>query len=217
MGRFQISQAYKGAAHDGLDLVGIDSKEIHATANGKVVFAGWENPGNHCQGFGQYVVILADGCYYHYGHLSEIRVSVGQQVRCTDVIGIEGSTGSSTGSHCHYCVRTSMSPGTALDVCAISGIPNNEWGIYDDGYRSQAQATTPAPDIRALQLALNTEGCMLDVDGICGPKTPQRRVSSIFTMARPARLSAGCRTISTASDTPAAPLTVSQEGIRCPA
>lgn len=171
MGRFQISQAYKGAAHDGLDLVGIDSKEIHATATGEVVFAGWENPSNHSQGFGQYVVILADGRYYHYGHLSEIRVSVGQQVRCTDVIGIEGSTGCSTGSHCHYCVRTSMSPGTALDVCAISGIPNDEWGIYDDGYLSQAQATTPAPDIRALQLALNTEGCMLDVDGICGPKT----------------------------------------------
>jgi hypothetical protein len=171
MGKFQISQAFKGAAHDGLDLVGIDSKEIHATATGEVVFAGWENPSNHSQGFGQYVVILADGRYYHYGHLSEIRVSVGQQVRCTDVIGIEGSTGCSTGSHCHYCVRTSMSPGTALDVCAISGIPNNEWGIYDDGYRSQAQATTPAPDIRALQLALNTEGCMLDVDGICGPKT----------------------------------------------
>ncbi len=171
MGKFQISQAYKGAAHDGLDLVGIDSKEIHATATGEVVFAGWENPFNHSQGFGQYVVILADGRYYHYGHLSEIRVSVGQQVRCTDVIGIEGSTGCSTGSHCHYCVRTSMSPGTALDVCAISGIPNDEWGIYDDGYRSQAQATTPASDIRALQLALNTEGCMLDIDGICGPKT----------------------------------------------
>lgn len=172
MGRFQISQAYKGAAHDGLDLVGIDSKEIHATATGEVVFAGWENPSNHSQGFGQYVVILAGGLYYHYGHLSEIKVSVGQQVRCTDVIGIEGSTGSSTGSHCHYCVRTSMSPGTALDVCAISGIPNDEWGIYDDGYRPQGQAqTNPAPDIRALQLALNTEGCMLDVDGICGPKT----------------------------------------------
>ena len=149
MGKFQISQAYKGAAHDGLDLVGIDSKEIHATATGKVVFAGWENPSNHSQGFGQYVVILADGRYYHYGHLSEIRVSVGQQVRCTDVIGIEGSTGCSTGSHCHYCVRTSMSPGTALDVCAISGIPNNEWGIYDDGYRPK-QSTAEKKKIEVI-------------------------------------------------------------------
>lgn len=170
MGRFQISQAYKGAAHDGLDLVGIDSKEIHATATGEVVFAGWENPHNVYQGFGQYVVILADGRYYHYGHLSEIIVSVGQQVRCTDVIGIEGSTGCSTGSHCHYCVRTSMSPGTALDVCAISGIPNDEWGIYDDGYR-QASSQPSNSLIADLQRALNTEGAGLVVDGICGEKT----------------------------------------------
>ena len=171
MGKFQISQAYKGAAHDGLDLVGIDSKEIHSTVTGTVVFAGWENPADHSQGFGQYVVVQCAGLLYHFAHLSEIRVKYGDAVKCTDVVGIEGSTGRSTGSHCHYCIRTSMSPGTALDVCSISGIPNNEDGIYDDGYRPQAQATTPAPDIRALQLALNTEGCMLDVDGICGPKT----------------------------------------------
>ena len=172
MGKFKVSQAYKGAAHDGLDLVGIDSKEIHATATGEVVFAGWENPGNHSQGFGQYVVILADGRYYHYGHLSEIRVSVGQQVRCTDVIGIEGSTGSSTGSHCHYCVRTSMSPGTALDVCAISGIPNNEGGIYDDGYRLGTTASPDAKaDIKGLQIILNNAGAGLEVDGIVGEKT----------------------------------------------
>lgn len=134
-GKFRITQRYKGAAHDGLDLVGIDSKDIHATATGKVIFAGWENPRNHNQGFGQYVVILADGKCYHFGHLSQIMCKVGDQVKITDVIGIEGSTGNSTGSHCHYCVRTSMSPGTFLDVCAISGIPNVEGGIYDDGYR----------------------------------------------------------------------------------
>lgn len=172
MGKFQISQAYKGAAHDGLDLVGIDSKEIHATADGKIVYAGWENPDNHYQGFGQYVVILADGLYYHYGHLSKIMVSVGQQVRCTDVIGIEGDTGSSTGSHCHYCVRTSMSPGTALDVCAISGIPNNEDGIYDDGYRLGTTASPDAKaDIKGLQIILNNAGAGLEVDGIVGEKT----------------------------------------------
>ena len=91
-GKFKITQTYKGAAHDGLDLVGIDSKEIHATANGKVVFAGWENAQNDKQGFGQYVVIYADGKYYHYGHLSEIKCKYGDQVKMTQVIGIEGST-----------------------------------------------------------------------------------------------------------------------------
>lgn len=153
-GKFKITQAFKGSAHDGLDLVGIDSKEIHATATGKIVFAGWENPSNQKQGFGQYVVILADGKYYHFGHLSEIKVKYGQQVKITDVIGIEGSTGYSTGSHCHYCIRTSMSPGTFLDVCALSGIPNNEGGTYDDGYRPgatqqpAAPAKDPAPELR---------------------------------------------------------------------
>ena len=135
-GKFKITQTFKGSAHDGLDLVGIDSKEIHATATGKIVKAGWENEANHTQGFGQYVVILCNGRYYHYGHLSEIRCKVGDQVKVTDVIGIEGSTGNSTGSHCHYCIRTSMSPGTYLDVCALSGIPNIYGGTYDDGWRS---------------------------------------------------------------------------------
>ena len=138
-GKFRITQTFKGSAHDGLDLVGIDSKEIHATATGKIVKAGWENENDHAQGFGQYVVILAEGKYYHYGHLSEIRCKLGQQVKITDVIGIEGSTGNSTGSHCHYCIRTSMSPGTFLDVCSISGIPNVLSGVYDDGYRSSSK------------------------------------------------------------------------------
>ena len=35
-GKFRVSQQYKGTAHDGLDLVGIDSKEIHSTVNGVV-------------------------------------------------------------------------------------------------------------------------------------------------------------------------------------
>ena len=38
-----------------------------------------------------------------------------------------------------------MSPGTYLDVCAISGIPNVENGVYDDGYRPAEQKTDPAP------------------------------------------------------------------------
>ena len=140
IGKFYVSQSFKGSAHDELDLVGIDSKEIHATADGEVVFAGWENPSNHTQGFEQYVVIRdSKGRMFHYGHLSEIRCRVGDTVKCTDVIGIEGSTGNSTGSHCHYCVRTSLAAGTFLDVCAISGIPNVEGGTYDDGYRPSAQ------------------------------------------------------------------------------
>lgn len=135
MGDFRVTQEYKGMTHDGLDLVGIDSKEVHSTVNGTVHYAGWENYNDHSQGFGQYVCILADGTndYYYFGHLSSINVAKGQKVKITDVIGIEGSTGRSTGSHCHYCCRENGVKALNKDINAISGIPN-VLGIYNDGY-----------------------------------------------------------------------------------
>ena len=145
-GKFKITQRFKGAAHDGLDLVGIDSKEIHATVNGTVQYAGWENAANQKQGFGQYVCIKGtDNRYYYYGHLSAIKAKTGQTVKITDVIGIEGSTGYSTGSHCHYCIRPSFAAGRYLDVNAISGIPNVEGGTYDDGYRPKTEEPKAEP------------------------------------------------------------------------
>lgn len=134
-GKFKVSQGFN-INHHGLDLVGIDSKEIHATINGVVQYAGRENPNDHGQGFGLYVCIHgADGNYYYYGHLSEIRVKTGDAVQITQTIGIEGSTGKSTGNHCHYEIRPQFAIGKYLNVVEISGIPNNPGGIYDDGYR----------------------------------------------------------------------------------
>lgn len=141
MGDFQVTQQFKGADHDGLDLVGLHDKEIHATVTGTVRYAGWENSKNHKQGFGQYVCIKsdADGYYYYYGHMSEIKVKTGDKVKVTDVIGIEGDTGYSFGSHCHYCVRKNYAKGNFLDVCQISEIPN-KLGVYNDGYLDRVAA-----------------------------------------------------------------------------
>lgn len=141
MGKFKVTQQYKGSAHDGLDLVGLDSKEIHATVNGVVKAASNTDP----NGFGINVKILKDGTndYYIYAHMSEVRCKVGDHVKITDVIGIEGATGNSTGSHCHYCVRTGNVKGNHKDICAISGIPN-ALGIYDDGYRPKQKPAQPA-------------------------------------------------------------------------
>lgn len=44
-GKFRVSQQFKGSAHDGLDLVGVDSKEVHSTVNGIVEKAGWFDKG----------------------------------------------------------------------------------------------------------------------------------------------------------------------------
>lgn len=134
--RFRVSQEYKHGVHDGLDLVGVDSKDIHSTVNGTVIFAGWENSSNHNQGFGQYVKIRKDNSneVYYFGHLSEIYVRANDRVSVTQVIGKEGSTGNSTGSHCHYCCRIDGVRGNDKNICTISGIPN-KIGTYDDGYR----------------------------------------------------------------------------------
>ena len=131
--KFRVSQQYKGSAHDGLDLVGIDSKEIHSTVDGVVEKAGWENALNHKQGFGLYVRIKKNNSVdrYYFGHLSKLNVKKGQAVKTGDVIGIEGSTGKSTGSHCHYCARGNGSKSKIKDICAISGIPN-KLGVYND-------------------------------------------------------------------------------------
>jgi murein DD-endopeptidase MepM/ murein hydrolase activator NlpD len=155
MGDFQVTQQFKGAEHDGLDLVGLHDKEVHSTVNGTVRYAGWENSNNHKQGFGQYVCVRsdADGNYYYFGHLSELKVKTGDKVKITDVIGIEGDTGYSFGSHCHYCVRKNYAKGNFLDVSEISGIPN-KLGVYNDGYldriskpaeKKEEPKTTTAP------------------------------------------------------------------------
>lgn len=158
IGRFRVSQQYS-ASHTGLDLVGVDSKEIHSTVTGTVVRAGWENDNNHAQGFGQRVVIKRDGTdeYYYFGHLSEIRCKAGDKVKITDVIGIEGSTGYSTGSHCHYECRLSDQKAKHRNISTISGIPN-AIGTYDDGYRPGTNMQpTPAAETKEVVLKIGNE------------------------------------------------------------
>jgi murein DD-endopeptidase MepM/ murein hydrolase activator NlpD len=131
--KFKVTQEYKGILHDGLDLVGLSDKIIYSTVDGVVERAGWENSANKKQGFGLYVRIKQNGTNdrYYFGHLSKLNVKVGEEVKQGDVLGIEGSTGKSTGSHCHYCVRENASKEKIRDVSLISGIPNKR-GTYQN-------------------------------------------------------------------------------------
>ncbi|MBP3705630.1 MAG: M23 family metallopeptidase, partial [Clostridia bacterium] len=81
-GKFKVTQQFKGSAHDGLDLVGIESKNIYSTVDGVVEYAGWESALNHKKGFGKYVRIKQNNSVdrYYFGHLSEIKVKKGQKV-----------------------------------------------------------------------------------------------------------------------------------------
>ncbi len=146
-GKFRVSQIYKGSDHQGIDLVGVDSKNLYATVAGTVEIAGNNDP----NGFGIYVRIKADGTgyRYYYGHMSKTTVSVGDHVSVGDQIGVEGSTGRSTGSHCHYEIRKTLEHSSYLNVCSVSGIPN-AIGTY-----SNSDAAEPFVAGRIYVLAVN--------------------------------------------------------------
>ena len=97
----------KPAMHTGVDLRGEIGEPVHATADGKVVVAGWDG------GYGNLVEIdHGHGLSTRFGHLSKIEVKVGQKVHIGQVIGRIGSTGRSTGPHLHYETRIN---GEAVD------------------------------------------------------------------------------------------------------
>lgn len=136
-GRFRVSQVYKWVIHKGMDLVGIDSKNLYATANAVVDAAGWDinpkNPLDRKYGMGLRLRLKEEGTNrrIYYGHCEAIYVFVGQKVRKGDLVALEGSTGKSTGRHCHYEIRETTDNSTFLDVSKISGIPN-KLGIYGE-------------------------------------------------------------------------------------
>lgn len=139
MGDFYVSQCYKPGVHNGLDIVAISSTDIHSTVKGTVEYSGWENNDNHYQGFGLYVCIRTEyknkPAFVYFGHLSETTVKTGDKVEITQKIGIQGSTGNSTGPHCHYEIRRGFFKGaTVVDPCEFSGIENIEFKTQNDGY-----------------------------------------------------------------------------------
>ncbi|NLV19168.1 MAG: peptidoglycan DD-metalloendopeptidase family protein [Bacteroidetes bacterium] len=84
--------------HHGQDFRAPYGTEVFATGNGKVIAAGWNSGG-----FGNYVVIdHGYGYQTTYGHLSSVKVSKGMNVIRGDLIGLTGSSGTSSGPHLHY-------------------------------------------------------------------------------------------------------------------
>jgi len=86
--------------HSGIDIAGSYGTSIKAADGGKVTFAGYKGA------YGYLVIITHDnGTQTYYGHNSSNLVSVGQRVYQGQVIAKMGSTGRSTGNHCHFEVR----------------------------------------------------------------------------------------------------------------
>ena len=91
--------------HNGLDFTAPSGVPIYATADGVVDKAEFNG------GFGNHVVIRHGyGFETLYGHMVKIKARAGQTVKRGEVIGYLGSTGLSSGPHCHYEVHRNGVP-----------------------------------------------------------------------------------------------------------
>ena len=92
--------------HTGIDLVAPFGSQVLAADDGIVALVG-----NTTTGYGKYVVIAhSGGLDTLYGHLSAALVTVGQSVVQGQPVGLEGSTGNSTGPHLHFELRIKQNP-----------------------------------------------------------------------------------------------------------
>ena len=111
--------------HRGLDFVGASREKVISPSPGKVILARWFSD------YGNAVVIdHGYGVTTRYGHLSKIKVSEGERIKEGKVVGLQGSTGRSTGEHLHYEVRyrnVPLNPKKFLEAGEL--LINNDNGI----------------------------------------------------------------------------------------
>ncbi|MBE7042231.1 MAG: LysM peptidoglycan-binding domain-containing protein [Ruminococcaceae bacterium] len=100
-----------GTVHQGMDLANTLGSPIVASDGGKVTYSTF-NTG----GYGYLVIIDHENGYQtYYAHCSKLLVNVGDRVAQGDQIALIGSTGNSTGPHCHFEIR-------------LNGVPQNPAG-----------------------------------------------------------------------------------------
>lgn len=91
--------------HQGIDIAGSYGQDIVAADGGEVILADWY------YGYGLMVQIKHDnGDITYYGHCSELLVKKGDKVYQGQVIAHMGSTGESSGVHCHFEIRANNTP-----------------------------------------------------------------------------------------------------------
>ncbi|TPG68731.1 M23 family metallopeptidase [Brevibacillus laterosporus] len=135
--------------HTGIDLVkrsGGKNAPIESFTDGVVIFAN-EVPSNiKGTGYGGFglVVAIQDKNNHNlmYAHLSKSLVKVGDKVKAGQVIGLQGSTGRSTGEHLHFEVRAMCSP------CGGFGNDINPIEYLDKHYKKEQPVASPITSIK---------------------------------------------------------------------
>ena len=162
-GLCEITQEYKGTAHNGIDIVNQGYTLGYITAHSDGVVVGCRN---NCNGFekgsyGNYVKIKHDNGYYTlYGHMAynTVRVSVGQRVSRGEILGYMGNTGYSFGGHLHFEVRNPsdvrIDPTPYLDA-DLPSISSNEVNAF---YRVKTQKHGWLSEVKNLEDYAGYEG-----------------------------------------------------------
>ncbi len=109
------SRGYVSGGHRGLDINAPAGTPIYASEGGTVTTAGWH------YSWGYHIVIQhPGGVQTLYAHCSQLFVSAGQTVGHGQHIGAVGSTGNSSGNHCHLEISVN---GQLVDPVAFVGYP----------------------------------------------------------------------------------------------
>lgn len=110
--------------HHGIDFTAPKGTAIQATGNGVV-----KKIEKRRTGYGTSIIIdHGYGFSTLYGHLSQSNVKKGQRVLKGEVIGLVGSTGTSTAPHCHYEVRINNKSVNPIDYC-LDGLSPDEYQL----------------------------------------------------------------------------------------
>jgi len=162
--------------HRGVDLVGVESKDLLSPCDGVVaVSAIVTDKKDRTWEWGHFVRIdTADGYSVYLCHMAERAVWEGRTVLRGEVIGREGDSGYAFGSHCHLEVRKD---GVSVDPCPFLGI-ENRGGVTVSGKEAEKTASnTPhAWGEEAVQWAIE-EGILLGHD----PEVKDYRLSEDIT------------------------------------
>ncbi len=124
--------------HRGIDIAASAGTAINAAADGTVIFAGVKGT------YGNLVILShSNGFLTYYAHCSKLLVNVGDSITQGQPIAAVGSTGRSTGPHCHFEVRYENKPIDPL--CYLPGTNNApaRTQIPLDDAQKDEEVTTP--------------------------------------------------------------------------
>ena len=102
---YKYCSRWYSSGHKGVDICAAAGTPIYATASGTVAKAGYNKAGAGT-GYGYSVVVNHGGGYTSvYAHCLSLAVHAGQSIKQGQLIGYVGSTGRSSGNHCHFEIR----------------------------------------------------------------------------------------------------------------